>query len=120
MSLSVGLLCLASGCGGDSPESVGKASISMMNELAGVMESAKTFEEAKPKLEATVKKMNDLKKRMDDLKLSDAQKKTLETGPLKTDGEKAAGRMMKAMMELAAKDPLGAATMGEIMSKMKK
>jgi len=115
--LSVVFAVSLSGCGGATPESLAKESTAQMNELATVLENAKSVDEAKPKIEAIVAKFTDLKKRVDALKLSEERKKEIEA-TVKPDMEKAVSRLMTAMMKITATDPLGMPKLGEIMQKI--
>ena len=99
------------GCGGgNSPDALNKEAISMMNEVAGVLESVKdkaSGEAAIPKLQGLAKRGEDLKKRMDGLKLSKEDEKKIEE-KYKKEGMEAGMRMFKAMGEASMvmeKDP---------------
>lgn len=115
--LSVAFAVSLSGCGGATPESLAKESTAQVNELATVLENAKSVDEAKPKLDAIVAKFSDLKKRLDALKLSKEREKEIEA-TAKPDMEKALSRLMTAMMKVAATDPLGMPKLTEIMQKI--
>jgi hypothetical protein len=115
--LGVAFAVSLSGCGGATPESLAKESTGQMNELATVLENAKSVDEAKPKLDPIVAKLSDLKKRYDALKLSEERKKEIDA-TVKPDMEKAASRLMTAMMKLATTDPQGMPKLGEMMQKI--
>ena|SRR5262245_15068452 len=101
------LVVSLSGCGGGSHDSAMKEAINATNEMADILEKSKTADEAKPKMEAVVAKMKDLKKRMD--KLGEPSKSEAEALGKKYAGDMmtAGMRMMKAQQAFQQRDPEG-------------
>jgi hypothetical protein len=100
---ALALVFAVSGCG-DSPDSVIKDQIKLMNDMADVLEGIKdkdSAEKAKPKLEALAKKAKDIEERAKKLKLDDMPKEKQEALKKKyeDDIKKAAGRFGAAMMK---------------------
>jgi len=101
---ALSLICLASGCG-DSPDSVMKDSISLMNDMSDTLEKIKSKEDAekyKGDLEKLVKRAKDIEERSKKLKLdelSEDKKKAL-TEKYKGDLEKAMNRLAAASLKV--------------------
>jgi len=117
---ALALVFLVSGCG-DSPDSIMKDTIKLMNDMADAVESAKdkdSAEKAKAKLEDIDKKFKDLAERAKKVKVSDDQGKKL-TEKYKEDIEKATKRMMEAGMSLA-KNPEAAAIIAPALKQIQK
>lgn len=119
--LALALVFGVSGCG-DSPDSVMKDTIKLMNEMADVMEGIKdkdSAEKAKPKLEALAKKMKDLEERAKKLKLDEMPKEKKEAlqkkyeDDLKKAGTRFGAAMMKAMTNPDAAGALKGLDMGK-------
>src|SRR5206468_759862 len=95
------------GCGSGGREGLAKEAIASMNEMAATLETSKNADEAKPKLEATLNKLKDIKKREEAMaKPTKAEEESL-TKKLQPEMTKVQERMTNAMKQLATKDPQG-------------
>jgi biopolymer transport protein ExbB/TolQ len=107
-----------SGCGSGGREGLAKEAIATMNDMASALESAKNADEAKPKLEAALTKLKDIKKREDAMgKPSKAEEEAL-TKKLQPEMTKVQERMASAMKQLATKDPQGLPKIMSIFTEM--
>lgn len=115
--LGAAILVILSGCGRTAtPESIAKDKLAQFNELATVLENAKSIDDVKPKIDAILAKFSDLEKQAEALKIPEAKQKEMQAS-LKAEMTKTAGRMMAAMMKLAVSDPKGIEKLHDSMQK---
>ena len=113
----VAWMILLGGCGGGGPEAVAKEMVGAMDEVSSIFENSKDATEAKPKLEAVVTRMQDIKKRGDALKLDQNKEVQKKFEP---ELKRAMERMAKASMSFAQKDAKGFMELAEVMKKLAK
>jgi hypothetical protein len=104
-----GALLVVIGCGNDQPqrEALIKEGIGYMEEMASAMETSRDCKEAKPKLEASLGKLKEVKRREDAMgKTTKAVADSIQT-KIKPDMDRISERMKNATFTLVKKDPLG-------------
>lgn len=114
----VALLVTLSGCSGGTatPESLAKDSVARVNELATLLENAKSIDDVKPKIDAVMAKLSDLTKQAEALKIPEEKRRQVQES-IKPQMDEAGGRMMKAMLKLAVLDPKGMERLSDAMQK---
>jgi hypothetical protein len=109
LGIALALPFMVTGCGGGADGAI-KEQISLMNEMAGVLEGVTdkaSFEAAQAKMKKLEDRGKELGKKLEDMKLSDQEKKNLEE-KYKGQAEQAAKRLTAAMTNAMTKGMGGA------------